>query len=188
MPPISFKANYLKTVTIPCLPKPGIEQEKDVSIVELNTSDKIDMRALRTVADLWDNKANTYAYSIYKRADIYNPDADEHRTHYIALTMQNYDYKKLDPKKVLGLVEVEEKDGPENEINYIQVDPSNNSDDSPYSRRCKKVGTTLLDYIKERYSDKQIYVNSSYSAVDFYKKNGFTTKQGCKDSQLIWTS
>jgi len=182
MPPISFKANYLKTVTIPCRSSQNEDVPKEASVVEFDKSDENDLRSLSDVADLWDDKSSTFAYPIYMEAkDKTAPEA-----HYIGLTLQNSDYNKINPQKVLGLAVFDEKDAPENQLGWLQVDPSNNFSDSLSNRSCKNVGTTLIDYVKERYSNKPIFVNSTLSAIDFYKKNGFENKQGCQDSQLIW--
>ncbi len=183
MTPINFKANFLKTTYIPKQVSDTICEPQEVSIVELNPKDKKDVRTLAETSCKWENVASGFSSEIYNEALKPKMYPDIAAEHYLALTTQNKDYKNLDTSKILGLVLFSETYDTENQLNWLQVNPTTNKKNSS-KRTFKNVGTELVNYIKS-ITDKPIYVQSADDAIPFYKKNGFL-RQGKHDSTMIW--
>ncbi len=187
MTPISFKANYLKNVTVLERKSPGNYGDTDVSIVELDPKDKRDMSALGNVACKWSTK-HSYGLNIYNDAldekSGQNKSSDIYNKHFYAITNQDSNYKHLDDRKILGLAVFSEMDGPFNVLDWLQISPSTNETQSR-SRKYKNLGTAIINFIKGT-SDRSVYVDSSMPAIDFYKKNGFNSVNTKYPSKMMW--
>ena len=100
------------------------------------------------------------------------------------MTTQNSDYEHINPDKLQGLALFSETTNPENELNWLQVNPNTNTKSSS-SRTYKKVGTELVNYIKQ-ITDKPILVQSADDAIKFYEKNDFRHIDSKHKSILVW--
>lgn len=103
MTPINFTANYLKTVYLPQKVSKGIYKPCETSIVEFDTSDKNDIRAIAKAASDWENITPGFAYQIFNDAIKDRPFPDILQEHYLGLTTQNSDYEHINPDKLQGL-------------------------------------------------------------------------------------
>ena len=177
MPPINFKANFIRNTNI----QQAINSSyapKQVALVELDTNDKNDISALRTVADKWENTTQGYTRCIYYDATK-NFKFSDTTEHYYAITLQNKNYKYLQPENILGLALFSKhNNGSTNELKWLQVNPDINYNKSKQNNRLlKNIGRSLVNFIKEA-SDKTISVYSDADAIDFYEKLGFIHKKG----------
>lgn len=164
MNPISFKANFIKSVNIQ--PKP--DKKYTASMVELNSSDKADMRALREVAGMWGYE--TYAYDIYSSAvDDYSPVTKD--SHIYAITRQKSGFEHLKSSDVLCVAQFSE--GKLNELDCIQVMPA---------KKRKKIGSAMLNAIKTLHPEP-MYIHSAPLVTDFYKNNNCTKSS---ESDLVF--
>ncbi|MCM1264599.1 MAG: GNAT family N-acetyltransferase [Candidatus Gastranaerophilales bacterium] len=172
MYPINFTANFIKNTSIQQCKPNNTTENKQAALVELDINDDNDTECLFDTAREWETRGISYAFNIYSDAvkgcnyDIVD------KEHYIALTTQKDDYEHLNPDKILGLVLFSELNQDTNEISWLQVDPDNNSKNH-CDRHYKKVGSSMINYIKETYNDKPISVQAVQDAVPFYKKCGF---------------
>ena len=178
MPPINFKANFIRNTNIQQVINNSYVA-KQVALVELDTKDKNDISALKTVADKWENKTQGYTRCIYYDAtkDFKFSDTTEH---YYAITLQNKNHKYLQPENILGLALFSKhNNGSTNELKWLQVNPDTNYNNKPKpnNRFFKNIGRSLVNFIKE-VSDKTINVYSDADAIDFYEKLGFIHKKG----------
>ena len=103
MTPINFKANFLKTAYIGKTTNNKSSCHSEVSIVELDTNNKNDVEALAKTACEWNKVASGYAFEIYNEALKFKLYPDVVKEHYLALTLQNENYKNLDSNKIFGL-------------------------------------------------------------------------------------
>ena len=184
MTPINFTANYLKTVYLPQKVSKGIYKPCETSIVEFDTSDKNDIRAIAKAASDWENITPGFAYQIFNDAIKDRPFPDILQEHYLGLTTQNSDYEHINPDKLQGLALFSETANPKNELNWLQVNPNTNTKSSS-SRTYKKVGTELVNYMKQ-ITDKPILVQSADDAIKFYEKNDFRHIDSKHKSILVW--
>ncbi|MBR1425351.1 GNAT family N-acetyltransferase [bacterium] len=172
---IFFGASFLSNTHIQAKKKfRNKYEQKTANIVEIDPKNPDDKEALHEVSKKWDKQYISFAWNIYNDAveDFDYPDVKAE--HFLALTTQKNNFDKLNPDKVLGLALVSERAYDDFEINWLQVEPNNNSVDFHKNRQYKQVGRAMMNYICKTYSDKPIVVNPANTAVEFYKKYGFT--------------
>lgn len=164
---VSFKANFADNSFVKARQLNGRYDDKQISLVKVSHSEA-DKNSMYDVFMRWNAG---YAESIL--IDYFWEPVNKNLALY-ALTEQLNNYEKLQPEKVLGLVEV--KDNSDNyKINYIQV-----RSDCICSKRDKSfcgIGTALMKYVINLAGDKNIYLNSVKKAIDFYTKFGFKVIQ-----------
>ena len=170
---ISFTANFITNTTIQ--KKENLDrpyQKEDAAIVELDINDESDMSALEDIKNTWKECGGTYITNIYKRAsgtDYKDPNII--KDHFYALTTQKEDFKELRPSQILGVAVFSERDGEENELSYMEVEPSVQYPRK--NRKYKEVGDALLKFMSKTFNKKPYYVSSSLSAIGFYTKYDF---------------
>lgn len=172
MNPISFTACLKSNTTIQSRQGNNFSP-KQAYIVELDKNDEQDLTSLHNISLLWSKENSNfvpYLFSDFIKDVEFKPDVN--KDHCFVLTLQEDDFEKIDPQKVLGTALFSEEDI-ENELNWLQVQPKNNSVFQPVNRKYKDVGTAIVSYIQDKYAGKPIFVNSSNTAIDFYKKLGF---------------
>jgi len=168
---INFTARQVSSTTIQHrLPFRNYTQS-DVSIVELDRCNYSDMDALHDAAYKWENNGAKYARAIYNKAESGGYYHDILKDHYYALTTQNADFRKLRPDMILGLMVFSETKNPENEILYLEVNPST-SKSLNRIREYKQVGRKLVDFVHSKFKKKDIFIQSDRDAIKFYKKMG----------------
>lgn len=169
---INFTARLMDSTTIP--QRIGWRKHCDmpVSIVEIDRHNFEDMHALGTTSTTWTEKGAQFLGTMYENALHGYTYKDVMKDHFLALTTQTSDFEKLEPNKILGVMQFAETRNPENEILFLEVNPETCRTFN-FIRQYKKVGTRIIDYVKSKYSEKDIYVRSARNAVKFYKKNGF---------------
>lgn len=185
MQPINFTANFIKNTQIKQCRTCDTFIDKEAAIVELDINDKNDIKSLYETASDWDSKGFTYTFEIFCDATKGYEYDDVKKEHYIALTTQKDNFENLEPDKIIGLSLFSETKKPENEINWLQVDPESNTE-RKYEREYKGGGRAIVNYIQETYTDKPIYVQSAKDAINFYRKCGFYPKDKNAPAQLIW--
>ena len=159
---VTFGATHIKPTNI--LKKNGDKYvSHKVSVVELNRNDKNDLITLGTLESDWgcDSLVNFILAVVENNS----------RNHIYALTSQEDSFENLDDKKVLGVMLFEEQEA-ENELKAIQTHPRYKT------KKChrpnyKNIGTAMIDFLKEKYSDKPLVLYSDSSALGFYEKLGF---------------
>ena len=185
MTPINFKANFLKTAYIGKTTNNKSSCHSEVSIVELDTNNKNDVEALAKTACEWNKVASGYAFEIYNEALKFKLYPDVVKEHYLALTLQNENYKNLDSNKILGLALFTEKNDINDELTWLQVNPNTNFENSKNGRKYKHIGKTLVDFVK-CIADKPLYIQADDKAIKFYEKQGFRHLDDTKPSLMIF--
>lgn len=164
---INFKAKYLSNPAIKVRQPNGRYRVKNAALVKISNT-KNDANSLKNLSDLWDygpNFIQSMLIDYYYRTDY------EDKAVYV-LTEQNKDFRKLNPKNILGFVEITKEEKLNHyKINYLQARPD--SVKSKKKRPFKGIGNALMEYIINHYKDKKIYLNSVDEAINFYKKLGF---------------
>lgn len=206
MPQISFKANFIHLTNIQNLNNDGYKPF-NASFVEINPKNKNDISLLKCLSDTWGS--DSYAGSIYSAAlgdskldnlIIENPIDRK----FFALTSQKNSYEKLDPKKVLGMVHINNYSNA-NSIEFLQVNPEyitplkkestveklfnkmfKITKATPKQPEYKHIGSGMLDSLKKLFPDKPITLLSVSTAIKFYKKNGFVRAIFFNPYGLIW--
>ncbi len=172
---VTFTSQFKKNMIIQTRDGSSNYCDKTVSVVELDRKNNHDIDTMFAIGDNWSKQGFNYAQSILISA-ISDEDetdwTDKLKEHYIAMTLQDDNFEKLDPKKVIGLSLLSEYNY-DNEINYLQVKPTNSYSKVGEKRKYKKIGTAMLDYMKSISEQKPIFVNSALEAVNFYTMNDF---------------
>ncbi len=171
---VSFNGSFKSDIYIKSKQKDDFADKK-AKIVELDKNNENDLESLHNVSLLWNKECPNfvpYLFSDFIKDDEFKPDVNQ--DHCLILTLQDNNFENIDPQKILGVSLFSEEDN-ENELNWLQVQPQNNSVYSPANRTYKGVGQAIVSYIKNQYTGKQIFVNSSDAAINFYKKLGFET-------------
>ena len=171
MCPINFKANYIKPVNIK---KQG--EDYSASLIQIDKTNPNDIKALQKLAYSWGTR--TYAYDVYINAsdDYYALRGEENYSkysdpsEYYAITKQKNNFDDLNYADILGITQLSNRENT-NEIKYLQVEPKN----SYYSKQRKysHVGSTLIENIKQMFSDKVLFLYSNAKSISFYEKLGF---------------
>lgn len=173
MYPINFTANYVDTVNILHRNKNNEKKNKEVAVVELDKQLSADRGVMLDVASLWQKgDKHNYAWDVL---DVMERDTHPNveKEHFIVLTTQKSNYKKIDPKKVLGVMAFDERYFDEYSIEWLQVKPGYAYSSVKDNRKYFHIGQALIDYVKNNYKSKPIYVSSAVDAVNFYIKNKF---------------
>lgn len=184
MSQINFTANFIKHTNVQKRYYPDSYYNKEASIVELDKNDANDVDTLYKTSVSWTQNGARFASEIFHEAVKGYEYDDVVKEHYYAVTEQNNNYDKLEPDKILGMMLFSESKYNENEINWFQVKPNSNFVNSR-DRAYKHVGKALINLLKEKHSDKTIYVKSSAAAVDFYKSQGFENN-GMEPSSCLY--
>lgn len=149
-----------------------------VSIVELDSAHSDDIRALEEVSDNWCKNGGKYADDIFLSAipELKSSCITGIKDHFYALTTQKKNFEKIDPYDILGLMLFQEKNDNTNEIALLEVNPSTSKSKNNIVRKYKEVGKALVEFVKSKFSHRDIDVLSDHKAIDFYKKVGFQQK------------
>lgn len=183
---VSFQANFIKPVKI--LKKVGREKfvAYPVSVVEIDTNNIGDVRALRAISLSWD-KYN-YVQDIYEDVSRLRLGGDDgSQMHVFAITLQRDNFDKINKDDIIGVAEfVENKEL--NELVYLQVEPEHNYGNM--ESQFKHIGKSILNFLEEKFFEKPIKVFSTGSAIDFYLKNGFSAMpNNCKSTaRCLWNA
>ncbi len=176
---INFKATHINSINI--FKREGTNYKPfEANFVEFNQGNKKDLFTLKETSDLW---GDCYALDI--KEHFKNDDFQKEKKHVYGLTTQNENYDYIKPNNVLGVVEFIEKDDC-NKINLLQVSPDNQA--YQFGRPdYKKVGTAIVESLKQIYDSKPIKLHSVFNAKGFYEKNGFTQDKFSNDKlEYIW--
>ena len=183
MTPISFTANYIRDVNVLKHTKEGYSS-CDVSLVEMDPFDKNDVKAMNTVDEKWKDSLTVFvtdnmeSYPEYK--DIMP------KMHVYALTSQKYNFKNINPSKMLGVMEVTKGHKGGNKIEVLQTKPNAINDSRKPNPKYKHIGQELVRYAQKRYDNKPLYVHPAETAVEFYEKQGFTKVPGYEQFNVLW--
>ena len=181
MTSINFKANYIKPTYI----KDSQKNKQEASFVELDITDRNDMKALKKTTENWQDSLVDFIYEDSKDAYLWKLGG----RHIFAVTKQKDNFGNLDYNKILGLAELSEA-YKLNELEILQVNPEATYSTGTLSKRkYSGVGTGILDTLKDLYPTKPMKVRSVSHAVSFYKKNGFEKFDSDPTSKvLIWNA
>ena len=147
--------------------------DKPVRLVKVDYDSEMDYEALKTLSKLWSQEDNfidtILAKLLYSRRNKKAP-----RSEVYLLTLQKKVFKKLDPKKILGIAETTTIDKTSS-LDYIQSRP-----DSMYGkpdRKFSKIGDVLTEYIIKKFGRNNLYGHSKRDKIPFYKRHGFVVAQ-----------
>lgn len=178
---INFKASHINSINI--LKREGDKYKPfEANFVEFNQENKKDLFTLKETSYLW---GDCYAFDIQEH--FKNEDFKKEKKHVYGLTTQKENFNFVKPDNMLGVVELVERDN-YNKINFLQVSPENQA--YQFGRQdYKKVGTAIIDSLKQIYSSKPMKLHSVFSAKNFYKKNGFKNDENSIDKlDFIWNA
>ena len=97
---------------------------------------------------------------------------------YYAMTCQKDSFEKLDPDKVLGYIQMKNKNIIEHEIEYLQANPATHY--YAKNRQYKNIGEMLIKSIVKLFPNKDIIADPVKEALDFYLKLGFERMEGSR--------
>lgn len=171
---INFTANLMSRTTIPQRISWRDYIDRGVSIVELDVNNPSDIEAMEQTKDKWLKKGAWFIHHICD--DIVEPHNyyDIEKQHFYALTTQKADFNRLKSNDILGVMMFSETKNKANEITWLEVSPETNRALNR-TREFKQVGTRLIDFVKSKFKEKDIYVHTAHNAKKFYKKNGFVS-------------
>lgn len=142
-----------------------------VPLVEMQPVSVNDMKTLNNVATLWrGDTTDTFVTNIADDFDnVFRHGSKDRR--FIAITEQRRNFNKLQPEKVMGVMEFTKHTQKKYWLDYLQVSPEFGF--FYKDRMIKDVGKALVEYLKEILPKKEIWLNSVLTAVPFYEKLGF---------------
>ncbi len=172
---ISFGATYISSALVQKNDhKKDTKKDVEVSFIELDPKNKVDLEAVHGVCEKWNLKDSyldiRYLFFMFCARRGFSKGAPN--TKFYAITTQKDNFNNPKTDDMLAVAEVEELDKDKLELKFLHVEPKHNND-SDSNSRFKYVGTALLDSLKNISKNKNIVVDSALSAVEFYKKNGF---------------
>ena len=144
-------------------------EDELVSFVKINPKSFYDVKAIKDIYDR--NKKLSFVDDIYcSIVDTIRKNPKEGDV--FALTTQAKNFSKLDSEKILGLIEIA-PDGANKGSIYIDYILKIPEHLKTITEEYSKVGTGMLNGLKEFYKNKKISLYSLDNAVEFYKRNGF---------------
>ena len=169
---ISFKASYIKPITITNKSQRDFPVKEEVALVKLDSSSLADLEAVDSTSSHW-GYYETYAHDIKSTMskEYYLPGVRKNsQKEFFAATLQKENFQNLDSKKIIGLMQIDQTNPSACKLDFIQVSPElmNNSKISNF----KNIGKAMIEGLK-RLTQKNIELNSIGSAGEFYKKLGF---------------
>lgn len=167
---INFRANHIKNVNILKQSATKYKPHK-ISLVEMDLNSRKDINSIKATSEFWDNSFTVITYE--QMNSIYNKHKSPKGFHVYALTTQKTNFKKIKPSCILGVLEFLEDTSSGNKIEVLQTNPSYIKSDKNILPKFKHIGQELVNYIINKYPDKDIYLNPSKLSVGFYKKLGF---------------
>ena len=183
MDSVNFTANHIKDVNIA---RRYYNQYKPckVSLVEFDPTNKKDIDAIYKTTDRWDESFTAFTYDdmreVSKNRSLL-PDL-----HVYALTTQTTNFDKIKPSKMLGVIEIVEKYTNGNKVEVLQTNPALIKRNDNKKPRFKHIGEQLVSFIKEKFSDKPLYLNPTLSAIPFYEKQGFKRVPHKEKNNFFW--
>ena len=171
---ISFGAKRINSVDVAKGYSNNNIIKNNVAFVELSPKSKFDLATLAVTSTLWGGHSNS-AENLSKnildeftkaKNDILLGKKD---VNFYALTTQKRNYKYLNPFQILGLVEVASY------YHNVSSEFINNIQTAPKFFRGKfgLIGKGMLNCLKKIFETKDLELESTRSAVDFYTRNGF---------------
>ncbi len=167
----NFRARFIRNVQIEKInPKSKTYQPQKVAFLEYEPKNEKDLSTIFSAVKTWKNKL--YAGRIAENAALINQGhLSGKKNHIYILSKQNGNFENLNENDVLGLAHMVNDDGPFTpELRFFEVKP-----DFKYgskSREYKHIGEGIIESLKQIYNDS-IRLISSYSAANFYEKQGF---------------
>lgn len=143
----------------------------EASFIKLNTNSFYDKKVLKTVSDKW----GSFAEDIYIDAtNVFEKDTTKGGIY--AITTQKKGFTRVEPKKILGLIELSPDMGNNMYIEYLQAKPQ--IINSP-SRNISNIGKALISGIFREFKGSLITVApvNTKQVLHFYNKNGFKRSQ-----------
>lgn len=176
---ISFGAKFIRPSVVNKLSSDNQYLPHNISFVKINPKSKDDLRVLKDLCSSW--APQTFVDDICW--DVFTILRQNPKDGFVyAATEQLNKFSKLEPKKVLGLVELTPDGDKQVFIEYLQVNPKYITDrkNSPI----KGIGTSILNCLKSLYKDKKISLMSveSKAVEQFYINNGFKANPAVKQN------
>ena len=172
-PSVNFGAHLVSRSSVPYR-NPDTEnvELQPVAFVRYDRHNSADLETLLAVENLWQkpNIATRIRHAAYNIKNGYNNNGDIY-----ALTTQTDSFEKLDPDKILGMAAISENNPYEIFLSNIIARP----DDITHN----KVGTTILDKLKNMYDSIELFSNEGVEG--FYIRNGFRKVEDYK-SHYLW--
>lgn len=182
---LNFKARFLQKIPVSKYNNKTKNYDKFLaSFVEFDPKNTDDVKALAEAVKYWQN--DSYACCIlnvfeYCTRNLNN--CSKYRT--FALTSQKNNYDKLISDELLGLAQMELKDGQTHYLNYLQVNPDYIEQYNIWGDRMYKgVGSGILSALKKIYNTISLKA-SSHGLDSFYKKNNFDLISK-SDKKYLW--
>ena len=139
------------------------------SFVQIDCNNNLDIEALSDVAKHWKN--NLYADKVYNTAYMKSKnEKDCSKYEIFALTFQKDNFERLNSDQIIGVAEVMPIGDKQILIEHIEGKPEYINE---INRHYNKIGTAMLDSLKELYNKIFLVSRKSNKVSDFYVKNGF---------------
>lgn len=179
---ISFNAQRISDANILRYNKEnGSYEDSSVSFVELNPNDKNDRNAVNEAVTFWkyDLYGSTIAHAMKRTSDSSEKEPSDK---YYVITSQKDNFENLNPDEIEALTHVFVSNK-RVVVRHLQVNP-----DFVYAwdkPECKHVGKSMIDCLKELYSDRAITLIATKTATKFYEKQGFEHTKD-PENRLTW--
>ncbi len=185
MDSINFTANHIKNVSI-ARKYYNKYQPCKVSLVEFDPTNKKDIDAMYKTTDKWDESFTAFTYddmrTVNEKKELLP------NLHVYALTTQKSGFDKINPSKILGVVEIVEKYTDGNKVEVLQTNPSHIKNFENKTPLFKHIGKRLVSFVKKKFNDKPLYLHPTKTAIPFYEKLGFKRVPTKEKNNIFWVT
>ncbi len=169
---VNFKARFIHNTTINEY-RAGKYEPIKANFVEIDPLNFNDRKAISILVGTWgDDLVNLRAIrsNIEGLATI----KKDIKLYIYALTLQQDNFQKVDFNKILGLVQIDKSNQPMS-IDYLQVNPvyKKQTNEMLKQRKYKYIGKAIMNSVIQNFPKEEIWISSTDSAKNFYKKFGF---------------
>ncbi|MBR6722831.1 hypothetical protein IKL64_05200 [bacterium] len=174
MQQVSFTGTYIKPITIKKLAANGEFVPHEVSLVQFDANNPLDIQVIRDTCNEWKIFGNCFVEIIRDVANwLHGLKRPQKSRKIFFLTNQQYGFENLNPDEILGQFMVWNKKNTNNvQLEVLQTNPFHSYDVAEF-RRYSEIGKSMVDEIKEQYRGKIIKLYSDKDATGFYEKQGF---------------
>ena len=168
---VSFQAKYISTSVVKKkLPSSGYENCR-VNFVQFEASD---LPVIKKLPRRW-NEGIVHGFVRDAELELKNTNDPSKSSKFYAMTKNACDLNKLKLDDILSIAEVSYSCLYDmHQIDYLCVEPLSRVNAKPSKgRNYLSLGTQMLNKIKKLYEGKDFFLFSMYSAIPFYKSNGF---------------
>ena len=146
------------------------------SLVEFKPDSKQDLKTLQRVNEIWQN--NSFISNIVNlQSDLTLGRCRKDGYRILAITTQKEKFGKLDPNKILSIVQIKSNIDNSAKIEFLEAKKNN--------KEYKHAGLNIVEGLKEMYKKLTLFAENS-SLINFYEKCNFISTSKSDPLHMQW--